>query len=287
MTQRPRVFLLSLFLTFATALIHSEQAFGQTVRTVSSEQAQGRLSEPVTIPLAPGTGVNISFIPSDATIEKAWLDNPSWLTLDADGCLVSRSAATSASRGAPGTDANSKRSEVNCQSPSYVLHLRRINDLKFVGLPTTPDTTLSVITRDRSGARQISVFRLVRGNSTFHTVEVAPNQLQQAETSVIGSFNLDLVNRGREVAISRNLLRSGDSLDSKILNFINFVRNGTPSNTALTRSGVSLQLVNKLTQLGQSSPSNFQPQVPTQTAPSSLPTNTDTPHLGVDSIAEQ
>jgi hypothetical protein len=244
-----RLAIFSLLLAPALSMT-SFEADAQMVRTVSSEQAQGRGAEPVTIPLARGQGVNISFISMNATIEKAWLDNPSWLTLDSDGCLVSKDSATASTgrqSGSAGRANNSR--EVTCSAPSYVLHLRRINDLNFVGLPSTPQTTLSVITRNEAGVRQISVFRLVQGNSTFHTVEVTPSVVNNRAGS---EFDIALLERGREFAIRQNLLRSGDPLDARILNFINLLASGTvPSNSAMTRSGISLELVNKLTELGR------------------------------------
>lgn len=248
-----RAALLSLSLTVALASLYNSEAFAQTVRTLSPEQAQGRETGLVTIPLSPGTGINISFIGMNAIIEKAWLDNPSWLTLDSDGCLVSSLSSTPVSSPAAGQSgsARSPRSELTCWAPSSVLHLRRINELKIPGLPSVPETTLSVITRDPDGVRQISVFRLVRGHSTFHTVEVVSNLAPPPPPQAI-SVDLALVQRGRQAAIDANFLRSGDPLDSKILNFINFLANGTASDVAMSRSGISLKLVNKLTELGRS-----------------------------------
>jgi hypothetical protein len=252
-TMNLRAALLSLSLTVALASLYNSEAFAQTVRTLSPEQAQGRETGLVTIPLSPGTGINISFIGMNAIIEKAWLDNPSWLTLDSDGCLVSSLSSTPVSSPAAGQSgsARSPRSELTCWAPSSVLHLRRINELKIPGLPSVPETTLSVITRDPDGVRQISVFRLVRGHSTFHTVEVVSNLAPPPPPQAI-SVDLALVQRGRQAAIDANFLRSGDPLDSKILNFINFLANGTASDVAMSRSGISLKLVNKLTELGRS-----------------------------------
>jgi hypothetical protein len=248
-----RAALLSLSLTVALASLYNSEAFAQTVRTLSPEQAQGRETGLVTIPLSPGTGINISFIGMNATIEKAWLDNPSWLTLDSDGCLVSSLSSTPVSSPAAGQSGpvRSPRSELTCSGSSSVLHLRRINELKIPGLPSVPETTLSVITRDPDGVRQISVFRLVRGHSTFHTVEVVSNLAPPPPPQAI-SVDLALVQKGRQAAIDANFLRSGDPLDSKILNFINFLANGTASDVAMSRSGISLKLVNKLTELGRS-----------------------------------
>ena len=257
MILRLRTALLSLSLTVALVSLYNSDASAQTVRTLSPEQAQGRESGLVTIPLSPGTGINISFIGMNATIEKAWLDNPTWITLDSDGCLVSALSSMPASSPAAGQSgsARSPRSELTCWAPSSVLHLRRINELKIPGLPSVPETNLSVITRDPDGVRQISVFRLVRGHSTFHTVEVVSNLAPPPPPQGV-SVDLALVQKGRQAAIEANLLRSGDPLDSKILNFINFLANGTASDVAMTRSGVSFKLVNKLTELGRSASSS-------------------------------
>ncbi len=268
----------SLLLAPALSIIPFEaDAHAQMVRTVSSEQAQGREASPVTIPLARGQGVNISFIGMNATIIHAWLDNPNWLTLDSDGCLASKDLATASTGRQPGSvgRANNSR-EVTCSAPSYVLHLRRINDLNFVGLPSTPQTTLSVITRNEAGVRQISVFRLIQGDSNFHTVEVTPSRERSAQgVSEPPNFDISLIERGRQEAIRQNLLRSGDPLDSKILNFINLVSSGTvPGNVAMSRLGISLELVNKLTELGRG---QLTPIISTPSTPSLKIPTTDTP----------
>lgn len=281
MILRLRTALLSLSLTVALVSLYNPDASAQTVRTLSPEQAQGRENGLVTLPLSPGTGINISFIRMNATIEKAWLDNPTWITLDSDGCLVSALSSMPASSPAPGQSGSARssrspRSELTCSAPSSVLHLRRINELKIPGLPSVPETNLSVITRDPDGVRQISVFRLVRGHSTFHTVEVVSNLAPPPPPQGV-SVDLALVQKGRQAAIEANLLRSGDPLDSKILNFINFLANGTASDVAMTRSGVSLKLVNKLTELGRSassSPVDSKKEAPVAPSPQgSLVTN--------------
>lgn len=41
----------------------------------------------ITILLASGSGVNLSFLSSEQTVTKVWLDNPSFVVIDSDGCL--------------------------------------------------------------------------------------------------------------------------------------------------------------------------------------------------------
>jgi len=75
------------------------------------------LGETPTIALAQGQGVTITFIPTNRIIEKVWLDNPAWVTLDADGCLEGL---------------GSSKCE---QSGATSIHLRRIAPLPIPGLP--------------------------------------------------------------------------------------------------------------------------------------------------------
>ncbi len=100
--------------------------------------------QPITVPLAPGNGVTLSFLPSNQTIAKVWLDNPSFAVIDSNGCLS----------GLPSVG--------NCTGEgAKVLHLRRINDLTIPGLPKTSSTLLTVITESPSGGG-IYLFKLIK-----------------------------------------------------------------------------------------------------------------------------
>jgi hypothetical protein len=57
-------------------------------KAIASDIMQVHLGDSPVIPIAQGQGVTITFIPSRQIVQKVWLDNPNWLTLDADGCLV-------------------------------------------------------------------------------------------------------------------------------------------------------------------------------------------------------
>ncbi|MEB3181656.1 MAG: hypothetical protein VKL59_21870 [Nostocaceae cyanobacterium] len=115
------------------------------------------------IELAPGAGVNISFIPTGETVEKVWLDNPAIATLDADGCLSSLAGAEQPSG-----------RQCDTSAPVSVLHLRQINPLIIPGLPKSRTALLTAITNGPHG-RRIYLFRVTTGKSpSYNTVEVIP-----------------------------------------------------------------------------------------------------------------
>ncbi len=200
-----------------------------------------------TIKLAPGRGVNISFIPTGSVIEKVWLDDPSWVVLSADGCLVGL-----------GTDsvAKPRQGGQNCSdSPTSVLHLRRIDALSIRGIPKSDSTQLTIITRSPALGRQLLVFRLVKATETpLHTVEVVDSS-RQIEPSRI---DLAAIERGRKLAIQQSFLLEGSPLDRQIVDFISRLQQRQSVEIAQKQSRISWDLISRLQELGStpnSSPS--------------------------------
>lgn len=109
------------------------------------------------IGLAQGSGVNITFIPSERIIQKVWLDDPTWVVVDVDGCLVG-----------PSTE---------CERPTATtVHLKRINPLRIEGFSSTGRSLLTVITSGESGDLKISTFRIVqKSNPGASIVEIIPS----------------------------------------------------------------------------------------------------------------
>lgn len=188
-------------------------------------------SAPVTIPLSPGHGVNISFIPTGEMIEKVWLDDPSWVVLDVDGCLQNLTRGECAS------------------ATSSVLHLRRIERLDIQGLPIAKTSQLTVVTRSpKTLARRVNVFRLTRGDASpeYHTVEVVYRATLTRNQPAVDSAAIE---RGRLVAIRQRWLEESGSLDRRIKAFITQLR--TQSVEEASRSaGISMELVSRLEELG-------------------------------------
>lgn len=216
------------------------------VRRVSVSIATGQsAASPVLIELSSGYGVNISFIPTGETVEKVWFDNPSFATLDVDGCLSGLGRECQ-------------------QNAATILHLRRINSLNMPGLPKTNSTLLTVVTAGAAG-RRVYVFRVAMGgnkNSQYHTVEVTPKEAPQVLasnpprlTSVLTQYqDSQMMSRGLVVAQQQRLIRRDSPLWKRIEKFLVSVKAGEPIEVAAAKSGISLQLVQRLQELGKTSP---------------------------------
>jgi hypothetical protein len=77
------------------------------------------------LPIHLGHGTTINFRGTDEKVQRVWLDDPSQVTVDFD--------------------------DVNCRTPdkpcsAQVIHLRRIQRLKFQDLPITSTTSLTIVT---------------------------------------------------------------------------------------------------------------------------------------------
>ncbi len=250
----------------------SQQVLASTVRQVSVEVATGTNGQPLRLGLAPGYGLNISFIPTGETVEKVWLDDPSWVTVDVDGCLQGLSNS-------------------NCDRPgASVLHLRRIQTLNFSGLSRSPSgsSLLTVVTRGSSG-RRVYLFRIAKASGTppqYHTVEVVgENQVPSPQTTPVAisntrrtvntaANNFQLVTnsdravnsqtysrleRGTQVVVERRLLRRGSPLWYRISYFLSRLKEGYPLEQARVDSRISVDLVNRLHQLGRESETEIIP----------------------------
>lgn len=219
-----------------------------SVRRVSISEATGQSgASPPTIELSPGYGVNISFIPTGEIVEKVWLDNPSFVSLDVDGCLIGLGSAGS----------RSQSGEKQCQQKgAKVLHLRRINPVNFPGLPKTNSTLLTAVTNSSSGQR-LYLFRVTQGSSKpqYHTLEIVPNSRADGNTSygssVYSNSDLQVFNRGLTVAVSRGLVHQGQPLYKRIQNFLRLVQAGKEIELAASTSGISIDLVRRLGELGR------------------------------------
>jgi hypothetical protein len=131
---------------------------------MATDTMQVRLGETPTIALAQGQGVTITFIPTNRIIEKVWLDNPAWVTLDADGCLEGL---------------GSSKCE---QSGATSIHLRRIAPLPIPGLALAESSLLTVVSRDQQGDLAISTFKLVTGATGQPSVVMVVDEMNRLST---------------------------------------------------------------------------------------------------------
>jgi len=116
-------------------------------------------SEPSVVKVWAGSGTNISFIPTGETIIRAWLDDPSMVTVDFDEPLCAAEAQGCTSG-----------------SPS-VVHLRLIEDVKVPNIPSANNSLLTVITETATGAQNLYSFRIERGagEPEYHSLEISGN----------------------------------------------------------------------------------------------------------------
>lgn len=225
-------------IAFANPFLASAQTVNsKRVRQISQDVATGNSSSEIPeIELSPGYGVNISFIKSGEIVEKVWLDNPAIASLDVDGCLSGLGR--------------------QCETPgATVLHLRRINPLKVPQLPKTNSSLLTVVAKG-SKSRQVYVFRVSMGDATpkYHTIEVIPTPQEPEIIMFPGATNtLLFISRGFEIAQRQRLISPDSRLWRRIENFLVNAKAGESIENAAQQSGISLQLVNRLIQLGQNS----------------------------------
>ncbi len=211
--------------------IATEPPLLRVVKTAT--KGQSNQMHPVNIALANGYGVTLSFLPSEQVITKAWLDNPSFVVIDGDGCL----------QGLPGS--------VNCsgQSPgAKVLHLKRINDLKIPGLPSTNTSLLTVITTGPDGGG-IYLYRINKAafphSLVFEMVPPAPSP------PTVSSPLITQLERGILVASTQKNRENWDSLKLKLRRVVIYLQQGQSLSESLERSQVSWEQVGQMLELGE------------------------------------
>lgn len=224
----------------AVCLVPVKTYAQSTVRTIKQSQVSGSTAKLQKIQVWNGSGVSISFYEVNEMVKRVWIDDPSQVLIDTDGCLE-------------GIDRN-------CQNGSAgLLHLRRIKKLPVPGLPETSATLLTVITQTASGSRKVYHFQVTPSNSRpeYSQVSIIKDQPSSLVTRPLLSPLVQTINTtkqiraGMRVAISNGLLNQSDELHNRIEQFLTHFQGGEQMHTAATKAGVSLKLVNKLIELGQ------------------------------------
>ena len=139
-------FLLSLSISFVPYSVLALSA-----RTVSIEEAQGVSGSIITLEVAPGYGLNINLIPTGEIVKKAWIDDPSRITLSFDGNLC---------------QGGTEQQQCNNEGAT-VIHLRQIQPIAFPSLPRSAGggTLLTLITEGNQG-RKIYQFKVMPVSGT-------------------------------------------------------------------------------------------------------------------------
>ena len=134
--NRINLFLI-LFLVQLTSPVLAE-----SVLNISTSHAEGRSSDIPKLTVWTGSGLSLNFANTGEHIVKAWLDDPSKLTVDFDVPLC----------------------ESICESSATVIHLKRIEPLKFSHLPSINSTLLTVVT-EKDKTKKVYYFKLNYGGS--------------------------------------------------------------------------------------------------------------------------
>jgi hypothetical protein len=150
------------FLVCVPSIIAVHSVAATAVRPVFSDQAQGTTGEVVRVDVAPGVGLNISFISTGEIVKKAWIDDPSRITLSFDGNLC---------------QAIAQGQECSSESGATVVHLRQIRPIDFPDLLSSRSggTLLTLITEGAEG-RKLYQFRVrpVLKEPGYTTLAVRP-----------------------------------------------------------------------------------------------------------------
>ncbi|MFQ4138146.1 hypothetical protein PGN35_017690 [Nodosilinea sp. PGN35] len=169
-------------------------------------------------------------------VRRAWLDDPSQVTLDFDDTRCAIVAALG-------------------ECAATVIHLRRIQPLVFPGLPATATTTLTVVTD-----RDLYTFQLAFPNSGAPAYSIlaiqpdapSPYAIAILTTQIASPAGVRWVEQGLFEAQRRNLLATGDPLWERIQALLEQLRQGRPLREAAQTAGVSEALVVRLAELGRS-----------------------------------
>ena len=216
--------------TFAIGAIAPVQAQTRRDRT-NSTVSTTQQSSLTTIELYAGHGVSLDFRPAQETIRKAWLDDPSQVTIDFD-------------------DATCQSTNQQRSCAASVIHLRRIRPLKFPNLPATATTLLTVMSD-----RALYSFRLTFPNSgspRYSTVTIQPNQItsKAIASQIRGRSGAELIEQGLQVAMARRLISQHDTLWNRLKSLITLVQSGVQVTDAAKQVGVSHKLVARLVEMG-------------------------------------
>lgn len=236
-------FLIGIPLAISVACVPLSTIAAPVVRTIKQTQASGQGAILQTINVWNGHGVAISFYELGETIKKVWLDDPSQILLDTDGCLE-------------GLDQK-------CSNPGAgLIHLRRIKRVNIPGTPQTSTTLLTVVTQSSSGERKTYSFRLATSNGTPKysqvaiKLDVAREQTAlkpQLQSLVKTQQTINQIRGGIVVAIKNKWINQQDELHQRLQKLIGYLQAGDDISTAANKASVSQDLVNKLIALSNSS----------------------------------
>lgn len=225
-------------------LVSPAAASPRAVLSLSTQTAQGTWESGVQrLILGSTQSTLIDFSETGETVQKVWLDNPSQVVVDFDGCLSGGGFTPSTSGSCNGNGAK-------------IVRLRQLN--RAIGFPpfaltgTGSTTQLTVIT-SRGGDRTVYQFQLLlrRGAPPYSLVRLipapplAPAQLvsvsQEYQQTVLRQLS-----QGFAYAEANQLLDQRNPEYNRLVQCIALMQQGTAFAEAMQRSGVSPKLIDRI-----------------------------------------
>jgi len=173
------------------------------------------------IQLAPGLGVNISFIPVDEKVRRLWLDDLSEIVVDVDVPLPN----------------------------AQVIHLKRIAEIPIPFQSRSPlnrRTLMTVITN-----KNIYQFIIELTNySTYQTIHIIPANEQTLQIDENTIARISHVEKGLEWAIQNRRILANSELVLRVREFIAAVRMGKPIYQAAQEQELYMSFIYELAKIG-------------------------------------
>ena len=230
-------------LTFSVTGLPSLAELAAVLR-VSSETAEGTTQTGMQRLVLGTQGLNLSFLKLNETVQKVWLDNPSRVVIDFDGCLAGGGLGGSAA--------------VNGSAPcggASVIRLRQLPqaiDFPKGIFAEGNSTQLTVITTSGSG-RKVYQFQLVLsgGQPPYSMVEILPSPAPAPAqlTSISQEYQqtvLRQLSKGLAIAESKQLVDRSSVAYQQVVATIALMQSGKPFAEALKQTGVPNALVDRL-----------------------------------------
>ena len=193
--------------------------------------------QPIMLKVWAGRATAIDFSSTKQRIISVVLADPSKLVYNADLPIESGQAST--------------------------LFLKQIQPLKFPGATTANLTNLFIKTVDSQGRQQLHTFNVMAAHGSPEYSSEQVSKTASTTSSLLPTLStselLDRVEAGMQVAILRGLAKSDDPLFDQVRYFLRAARSGVSLQIAANQVGVSLAIIQKLSQLGNQFESKSSP----------------------------
>lgn len=204
------------------------------ISPVKAQTKQDHNAKPIPLKLGFNMGTTISWSDTDETIQKIWLDNPSFATIDIFGCVSGWK---------------------DCfPSDAQIIHLKRNQDLKLKHIPFANKTLLTVVTKNNQNQTRLYFYEIIKDDQTASTLVVAaqaPSKIvTRRATNPLGQFgmsSLRLAEKMEEaIVVARQQEEKDYQLIRKLSTFANMLKLGAREQNALELSGISPELVQQI-----------------------------------------